>query len=183
MHKVEMLCLLLVCIFVGGGSGCASSNVDAQLHALSKTPPDFSVELFVDGLADSDDPRTIRSNYLLQPDHRLHLALGKETQKDSYPVRYLKLTFAQYEQLVQVTLQANLLAEPTSPYAEAVLKNQSPKDDQRPLLHLSITSWGKTNRYITTGKDSPPTQVLLDRMILYTGRQLPNTTLDAHRGY
>ncbi|MBL4701027.1 MAG: hypothetical protein JKX85_07200, partial [Phycisphaeraceae bacterium] len=76
-----------------------------------------------------------------------------------------------------------LMAEPTSPYAEAVLKNQSPKDDQRPLLHLSITSWGKTNCYITTGKDSPPTQVLLDRMILYTGRQLPGTTLDAHRGY
>ena len=163
--------------------GCQSSARNTQLHQFSDTPPDFAVELFVQGTVNSPNTRTQRSKYLLEPNHRLHLALDHQAQEQNYPVRYLKLRIAQYNQLVGIAMQANLMAEPSSPYAEKILSEGQKNDSSRPLIHVAVTSWGKTNRYVTTGKDSPPTQVLLDKMILYTGRKLPADSTDFHRGY
>lgn len=164
-------------------AGCASTTDDAQLRAIAKTPPDFAVELFVEGQMDDTNPRLSRSKYLLEPNFRLHLALGDRAGKDRYPIRFLRLHADQFDQLVRIAQQANLMAEPTSPFADQVITGKQPKDPKRPLIYVSITSWGKTNRYVTTGKDSPPTQVLLDRLILYTGRKLPDDAMDSHRGY
>lgn len=171
--------LLSVCL-----TGCASSQTDAQRQRIAKTPPDFTLEVFVDSIRNDDaDSRHVRSKYLLQPNFNLHLSLGVEASKDHYPVRFLKLRHEQFEQIVSVTHQANLMAEPTSLYAEQVINKQEPADPDRPLLYVTITRWGKTNSYVTTGTDSPPTQILLDRLILATGRKLPDGDIDSHRGY
>lgn len=176
---LSIACLLSLCL-----TGCTSTHSDAQRQRLAKTPPDFSLEIFVDGKDNDDqDARLVRSKYLLEPNFNLHLSLGDEATRNHYPARFLKLRHEQFEQIVSVTQQANLMSEPTSPYAEAVIKHQQAADVDRPLIYVTITSWGKTNTYITTGTDSPPTQVLLDRLILATGRKLPEGALDSHRGY
>jgi hypothetical protein len=179
----SLLSIALLGVCLCGMNGCAATADDAQLHAMAKTPPDFAVELFVDGSLSTKDPRIIRSKYLLEPNFRLHLALGDQAAKNHFPVRYLKLKIEQFQQIVNVAQQNNLMAEPTSPYAEEVMLGKTAADPNRPLLYMSITSWGKTNRYVTTGTDSPPTQVLLEQMILMTGRSVPDEALDAHRGY
>tara|TARA_Y100000589_G_scaffold285573_1_gene285161 strand:+ start:280 stop:834 length:555 start_codon:yes stop_codon:yes gene_type:complete len=176
----SVTCLLLsVCL----NGGCADKQSNAQRQRIAQFPPDFALEFFVDGKVDDTDPRLIRSKYLLQPNFSLHLSLGDQASITHYPSRFLKLRRSEFQQIVNVTQQANLMAEPTSPFAEEVLNHQHPADPKRPLLHITITSWGKTNHYITTATDSPPTRVLLDRLILLTGRKLPEGAMDAHRGY
>ncbi len=176
---LSVVCLLAVC-WCGG---CADSQVDAQRQRIANRPPDFALEVYVDGQLQTDNERLIRSKYLLQPNFNLHLSLGDEATLDHYPSRFLKLRHGQFQELVSVCQQANLMAEPTSPFAEKVLKHASPADPQRPLIHVTLTSWGKTNHYVTTSKDSPPTLVLLDKLILFTGRKLPENAMESHRGY
>lgn len=177
----------LLCVFCLMGVcqlwGCAQSQSDQQLHRIAQTPPDFALELYVDGKIDDPDPRLVRCNYLLEPNFNLHLSLGDEAGRNKYPSRYLKLRHEQFQQLVSVAQQANLMAEPTSPFAENVLKHQQAPVGERPLIHVVVTSWGKTNRYVTTGQDSPPTQVILDRLIRFTGRKLLDEDSANHRGY
>lgn len=183
MFKPPWVIYLGTMVLALGLLGCKATDENKQLKKYTSTPPDFAIELFVQGTIGSINSRIQRSKYLLEPNHRLHLALDHQAENQNYPVRYIKLRIAQYDQLIGVATQANLMAEPSSPYAEEILSHQKSSQANKPLIHVAITSWGKTNRYVTTGQDSPPTQILLDKMILYTGRKLPDHATDSHRGY
>jgi hypothetical protein len=177
---LSVIFMLSAYLFV---AGCSDAQVQAQRQRIATRPPDFAMEVFVDGMVQADNERLIRSKYLLQPNFNLHLSLGDEATLNQYPARFLKLRHGQFQELVNVCQQANLMAEPTSPFAEQVIKKKSPTDPQRPLIHVTLTSWGKTNHYVTTSQDSPPTLVLLDKLILFTGRKLPENAMESHRGY
>jgi hypothetical protein len=151
-------------------AGCISPYEDARLKSLT-VPPDLAIDFVVRGDPQSPDRREMQSRYVLLPDRQLHVALGDDAATEAYPRHYRILSPREMERLVQIIGEGGLPAEPSSPAAEqALAAGGTPGADVAPVTYrVWLTGWGKTNRYVTTPEESPPTGRLLDELIRLTG--------------
>lgn len=147
---------------------CTSPHEDPRLVDLA-TPTDFSVVLRVRpapapggaAASASANPLNEASGYAVEPNRRLGVTRGRAADT-RYPVFSRVLTRHEYDDLFTLVSNNHLIAEPTSPGAEAFGLG---KTKASALYEVEITAFGRTNRYRTTPDESPPTVELLTRLI------------------
>jgi hypothetical protein len=142
-------------------SGCKAP--EPEPGASLATPPDFAVEVLYDGDADASANGVQRIKLVLEPDRWLRVAQGTGVRRETFPLRVVRLSLPQVEQLVALMRQAHLQAEPTSPIAD---KTDLYHGTSRTILHVNITAWTRTNRYATTAQESPASEELFRTLLL-----------------
>lgn len=145
-------------------TACTSPHQDPRLAHIA-TPTDFSVVVRVrpapgPGSATSN-PLNETSVHAVEPNRRLGVTRGRSADT-RYPGFVRVLTRQEYDDLFKLVSNNHLIAEPTSPGAEAFGLG---KTKASALYEVEITAFGRTNRYRTTPDESPPTVELLTRLI------------------
>ena len=129
-------------------------------------PADLTLEFHVIGEPAPGDPLRQMSMYVLEPDRRLRVAIGYRSATSFYPQIARVLTPDEYDAVVKLVYERRLIAEPTSPVAEAAAKDGAAP----PVLYrVDLTGWGLVNRYDTTPEESPPTEALLAKLVSASG--------------
>ena len=140
---------------------------------------DFSLTLFVDGQDRSSNPLAQTSRYLVMPDRSLYVALGPVARRRTFPRRYRRLSLAEFDRLIRFVDDHHLLAEPTSPRAS------SPESEGSPHVRyvVRIALHHRSNEYITTPGESPPTVALLAALAAFRGADLDQVQVPDERGH
>lgn len=143
----------------------ACGSPDWHSDRLEAVPPDFSLELTV--LAEgpsSSDPLRRPSQYVLESDRTLRVALGPGSDRVTYPPPTATLSPAQVEELYRLIRRHGLLDAPATP--------DSPESG--PVTYrVVITANGRRHRYSTTPQASPGARALLGRLVELRGGLLP----------
>ena len=131
---------------------------------VTDAPVQFSVEFEVDGEPASDNPRRIRSRYVLEANRDLRVTRGSSARVQTYPPFNHQLSHADFLAVYRHVIDHELSAEPTSPNAE------TPRDiveavEADVVYHVTLNVNGRWHRDATTPAESPPTVQLLAHLI------------------
>ncbi|MCC7147082.1 MAG: hypothetical protein IT443_11610 [Phycisphaeraceae bacterium] len=178
-------CLGLAVTLLLAVHGCAGTPTDDQ-----NVPPDFALELTVKTVQPAaqvegdvasanrlgvPNEQAMRqpSQYVLEPNRRLHVAIGPYATERYFPGVTRLLKPDDMQTLWQIIRSHHLLAEPTSPKAKALLDNdsQTQPTQQEVIYRVRIRASGRIAGYATTPEESPPTVRLLAELVRL--RELP----------
>jgi hypothetical protein len=103
--------------------------------------------------------------FVLEPNRSLYAGLGLQVDRGYRPPLLGRITASQFDSIVRIVLDRNLIAEPTSLGSQA---------DMHPAVvyKVEISAWGMINRYRTTPDESPPTAKLLAKLITASGTEV-----------
>src|ERR1041385_7118821 len=106
-------------------TACTNPAREQVVEAMA-APPDFSVQVFVQGEANAGDANPMRqtSQNLLQPNRKLRVAAGEGTRPDYFPKLVRVVSGAEVESVYQVVRENHLMIEPTSPGAEQIIAKE-----------------------------------------------------------
>ena len=141
--------------------GCLPSGRDPRLAHLP-IPPDFALNFFVAGQPDSRDPMRRPSRYVIEPDRRLRVTVGRDAGDVGLPPAVRTLGPEEFDQVVLFVQALHLTAEPTSPAAERSRANPT---ENAVVYHVEIYGRDRLHRYATTPAESPPTVQLLAQLV------------------
>ncbi len=153
------LAWLAALALLGGAGGC--STPAAVPSSGTDTPPHLALNVLVMGQPDATNGLRRTARYVLESNRTLRVAHGREAIRLTYPPIARRLGQAQIASLVRLVVDQHLMAEPTSPLAEA--SGRGEKADV--LYELEIASDRRTHRYRTTPDESPPTVRLLAELV------------------
>lgn len=160
--------LMLGVVLTLGLAACWSAGPDIDFKDPTR-PANLSIQFNVVGEAAPGDPLRQTSMYVLEPDHRLRVALGYRAQKSFYPAVVRTISAGEYDAIVRFVYARHLMAEPTSPIGEAAEQ----QGHNPPVLYrVDLSAWGLVNRYVSTAEESPPTAELLMMLVNASGAGL-----------
>ena len=169
--RCRALTLLAIAAGLSLGS-CAGREPDIAVDDPTR-PANLSVQFHVVGERAPGHSLRQTSMYVLEPDRNLRVALGYEAQVGFYPRLVRVISPSEYRAIVEFVHERRLMAEPTSPIAEAALK----RGQVPPVLYrVDLSAWGLVNRYATTAEESPPTAALLTKLVLAGAPGLPTSS-------
>jgi hypothetical protein len=140
----------------------ASCRSPAPELAGGGMPADFAIEFYVQAQAHEVDPRQRTGRFIVEPDRRLRGIQHDLVEPFTFPPTVRTLTPREMEALVDLVRRHRLMSEPTSPLAEQAVAD--PRSNRHTLYRVTITAWGRTNRFVTTAEESPPTAELLSAL-------------------
>lgn len=151
--------LLLSLLLIGIAGGCAETPRHPEALGLS-VPPDFALELHVDGDPAAEHPLRRTTRLVLEPNRKLRVAQGEAAAVRSYPPLRRVIQPAELERLYDLIARHRLMREPDSPAVppEGALSNDA-------VYSVWITAHGRTHAYRTTPAESPPTALLLRQLL------------------
>ncbi len=175
-----LLALATLCISL---SGCASSSVDTSTTEGAITPPaDLAIELTVQGQPGVRDIMQRSSQYVIEPDRALRVAVGPGATEDYLPDRSRWISSRDYAALYEQIARGKLMIEPTSPGAEAGV---DPRTGRMPtaIYRVLIQAQGKQHVFRTTADESPYTRRLHEMLVLLAqGKQAMDDPSALRRG-
>lgn len=151
-------------VLFGAFAGGCTKNTPLTGRTHPALPTDFALRFHVAGSANSDNLLEKTSQYVLEPNRHLHVALGAGATARFYPRLTRVITRDEYYDLSRHVFSHHLMAEPTSP---GVRVSHTPV-----RYELEITAHGRTHRYATTAAESPPTLQLLKSLANLHGHSL-----------
>ena len=140
-------------------SGCTTSCPVARSAAV---PNDFALQVHIDGQADANEPHRQRSQYILEPNRQLHVALGAAATDNYFPKPARKLTFGEVQTLYHHIYHLHLMSQPERRGTSWHTTNRA---DSPIRYQVQITAHGRTHRYTTTPDKSPATLRLIRLLI------------------
>ncbi|MBH07301.1 MAG: hypothetical protein CMJ20_13405 [Phycisphaeraceae bacterium] len=140
-------------------SGCNASFPVAKSAAV---PSDFALQVHINGQADSNEPHRLRSQYILEPNRQLRVALGVDATGNYFPKPARKLTFDEVQTLYRHIYHLHLMSQPERRGTSSHTTNRA---DNSIRYQIQITAHGRTHRYITTLHKSPVTLRLIRLLI------------------
>lgn len=146
-------------------AGCAVGEPGPFTGAAGR-PADLAVEFSVEGHRATVNMLRQPGMYVLDPSRRLRYAHGRGSPEGFYPREQRTVPPREFRLIERLVHDRRLLAEPTSPRAEAVLRGEA---DAPVLYRVIISGWGQINRYVTTPEESPPSVELLAKLVLASG--------------
>ena len=150
-------------------AGCLGGKPDIALNDPNR-PANLSLQFQVDGERAPVHPLRQNAMYVLGTDRRLRLAVGFEARAGFYPAVLRVISPHEYEAIVKHVFDRRLMAEPTSPRADAAQRDGRPP----PVLYrVDLSGWSLVNRYVTTPSESPPTAALLEHLVRAARIDLP----------
>jgi hypothetical protein len=181
--------------------GCVDPYHDPHL-GIQEVPADFALIFNVQNPATSDDPLRQSSQYVLEPDRNLRVALGSATSEAYFPRLTRQITPEEYAAVSRLA-QAPALLSPrermsaTLPTGEGLSPGSSPTTAPAPpasaqlsklarplgsppagpvVYRLTIMANGRVQSSLTTPEDSPAAADLLHLLVqLRGGRPVPAT--------
>ena len=137
MHRALLMGLAAVTWVL---AGCAAVDNPVDLAAV---PHDLALVFFVEvaGGGSPEDPLRQPSQYIVEVDRTLRVALGTGVSQQLYPPPTATLTPQDMDQLYRLIEQASLPKDPAAPAGPVI-------------YHLAITAGGRTHRYATTPQAS-----------------------------
>jgi hypothetical protein len=169
-----MRMVMVMLVLAGWASGCRLSPQDPW-QATGSYPADFALVLVVQVAQDAatpaerpaedeaaaTDPTRQPSQYILEPDRTLRVALGPGVSQRIYPPATASLSPAEVGELHALVERGDLMHfQPPGPPAGPV------------RYQVILTAQGRTHRYETGPQDSPATEALLRRLVVLRGGKL-----------
>ena len=148
--------------------GCNRPTIDQRLTALA-VPADFALVLHIDGQGPTHEPTRHNSQYVVEPNRNLRVALGPGASPDYFPSLTGRLSPRQFEAIYQLIDANHLTAEPTSPGAELRLE----ADSEAVYYEVWITSEGRTHHFATTPSESATTLQLVKYLVRLRESKIP----------
>lgn len=158
-----LLTFVILCINL---AGCASPTVDTSITEGAITPPaDFALELTVQGQPGVRDIMQRSSQYVVEPDRALRVAVGPGATEDYLPDRSRWISSRDHAALYEQIARGKLMIEPTSPGADAGV---DPRTGRVPtaIYRVLIQAQGKQHVYRTTADESPYTRRLHEMLVM-----------------
>lgn len=184
MFKITALRLALLTVLTVVATGCQPFQHPESLRHTP--PPDFALRVTIDAPWHGDaNPAATASTYILEPDRRLHAALGPGAIASYFPPPTATVTHDEIAQLWSIIETGQLLSEPgldakATAKQQALVEAASPQDttaaqtasdalamsdsstwvpdEDTPVLYdVEITAWGQHHAFFTTPQDSPGT--------------------------
>ncbi len=153
---------------VAACAGVLAACAPRAQPASHRATPDFAVVFLVRGEASSANLLRQTSRYVLEANRSLRSVRGAAATRRTYPPLRRRLTAPETESIFDHLRRHQLLAEPTSPGADQKAAGADDDPDAQTVIYeLSITAHGRTHRYATTPRESPPTIQLLKMLAQY----------------
>lgn len=169
---VPYLIILIILVILMAGTLLATAGCTTTPPASTRS---FSLSLYVDGQDDSTNPLAQTARYLVLANRQLHVMLGQAARQRTYPKPYRALRVDEFDRVVRFVDEHHLLAEPTSPAVREM--EHEGRSDLPVRYELTVTRNGRTNRYVTTPEESPPTTALLAALSSFRGADLSKASV------
>ncbi len=152
-------------------AACVAQPLDGPPPgAARQAPGDFSLLVHIEGDRPAYEPAGYTSQYVIETNRRLRVALGPGARADYFPRKTCRLTTDQIELLYHFVIENHLPAEPSSPQAESRAGGDAPASI---VYTVTLSGEGSTHRYRTTPDESPATLALVRRLIELRSPYLP----------
>lgn len=148
-------------------AGCVSPQRDPRL-THKEMPIDFAVHVYVEGDPAVTDPLRQTSQYILQPDRLLRVAVGPGVTAGYFPRATRALTPAEMEALWGHVRESGLMHEPTT--APATQPSESGI-----RYHVEITAHQQVHEFVTRPEESTATVELLMQLAKLRGAAVATT--------
>lgn len=160
--------LAMVLGVIGGALLAACTPVEGTTPRTlnpQQVPANFALDITIIGEATANGHAWRTARYVLEPDRTLRVGVGPGAATGGFPPIWRRLSRSTIAELWRQINRDHLLAEPTSPLAEAALR-QANQDVQRlrareRLYRVRINAGGDEAAYWTTQHESPPTASLI----------------------
>lgn len=154
--KTILLCIAVLVV----SPGCNSQTIDRRLAVL-EVPSDFALVLHIDGPAPAREPTRHHSQYIVEPNRNLRVALGPGVSPDYFPSLTGRLLPRQFKTVYQLIKANHLMSEPTSPGAQL----RPERDAESVYYKVWITCLGRTHHFATTPSESVATWQLAKYLV------------------
>ena len=155
-RKTIILCITVLVV----SPGCNYQTIDRRLAVLA-VPSDFALVLHIDGPGPAREPTRHHSQYIVEPNRNLRVALGPGVSPDYFPSLTGRLLPRQFEAVYQLVEANHLMSEPTSPGAQL----QPERDAEAVCYKVWITCLGRTHHFETTPSESVATWQLAKYLV------------------
>ncbi|MAE63800.1 MAG: hypothetical protein CMJ18_05965 [Phycisphaeraceae bacterium] len=155
--------LMLLALTAAPGCRGTERAAPAKDQTSDAPPADFALVLYIEGHDRPWDPARFRSQYVLEPDRGLRVALGPGAEPGYYPALTRRLTPAEQGDVYRWIRSHELDRFPAGMITSA--------DDVRYVVQ--ITSHEQTSRYATNSAASPATRRLVEMLVACRRTVLP----------
>jgi hypothetical protein len=168
MRRAPSVALVIIGVCVlSVSAGCAAPARRPGAGPGPHLPPDFAIEFHVLVRLDLQPGKRRPAHFVVEANRDLRVSRRARTAGRTYPPRLRRLSYDEYESLYALVWYNHLMAEPTSPVAQRFLQGQR---DVRVLYDVAVSAHGRTQHFVTTPGESPPTAQLRARLEQFAGK-------------